>query len=83
MLVADPGLRLFRQFGAVKDASNEPLHATIVLNPAGKATLKEIGDTPFQDFAAVQRALAPRKVGNRDETRDEKGIIIRRTNRRL
>ncbi len=59
-LVADPGLRLFRQFGAVKDASNEPLHATIVLNPAGKAALKEIGDAPFQDFAAVRRALAPR-----------------------
>ena len=59
-LVADPGLGLFRQFGAVKDASNEPLHATIVLNPAGKAALKEIGDTPFTDFAAVRRALAPR-----------------------
>jgi peroxiredoxin len=59
-LVADPGLRLFRQFGAVKDASNEPLHATIVLNPTGKTELKEIGDTPFTDFAAVRRALAPR-----------------------
>ena len=50
-LVADPDLGLFRQFGAVKDAS-KPLHATIVLI-RWKAALKEIGDTPFTDFAAV------------------------------
>ena len=60
VLVADPDRRLFRQFGVVKDDPDEPLHATIVLNPAGKIALKEIGEKPFMDFAAIRSALVPR-----------------------
>jgi len=59
VLVADPDRRLFREYGAVKGAPEEPLHATIVLNLERIPVLKEIGDKPFMDFAAVRRALAP------------------------
>jgi FtsP/CotA-like multicopper oxidase with cupredoxin domain/peroxiredoxin len=53
-LVADPKHTLFREYGAFRD---EPLHATIVLNPAGKTLLKEVGDTPFMDVEAVRRSI--------------------------
>ena len=53
-LVADPKHELFREYGAFKD---EPLHATIVVNAAGKTVLKEVGNTPFTDLSAIRKAL--------------------------
>lgn len=53
-VVADPKHTLFREFGAYTD---EPKHATFVLNRAGKTVLKEVGEFPFTDLAAVRDAL--------------------------
>ena len=55
-LVTDPTHELFRRFGAFKNG--EPLHATVVIDRAGKTVLKEMGKEPFMDVGVVRRALA-------------------------
>src|SRR5207249_1573834 len=53
-LVADPELRLFRQFGAFDRGAK---HATIVRDGRGREVLRKVGDAPFADPEAVLVAL--------------------------
>jgi FtsP/CotA-like multicopper oxidase with cupredoxin domain/peroxiredoxin len=53
-LVADPELKLFKQYGAFE---REAKHATIVRDRRGKEVLRKVGDAPFGDPEAVLTAL--------------------------
>ncbi|NNC87164.1 MAG: redoxin domain-containing protein [Akkermansiaceae bacterium] len=52
-LLADPGLRLFQRYHAYDDFEKEPLHATFVLDPAGRILWRDIGAEPFEDTGFV------------------------------
>ena len=61
---ADTELNLFKSLQAFRD---EALHGTFVFNSRDEILLKDIGDEPYTDFAAIQNALndsSPR-VGKR------------------
>src|SRR5262249_17915444 len=53
-LIADPELKLFKEFGAF---DREAKHATIVRDRRGQEVLRKVGDEPFTDAQAVLTAL--------------------------
>ena len=59
-VLADTGLSTFRKMNAI---GAEPLHGTFVFDADGKPLLEEIGEDPFTDYDAIERALA--KIGRR------------------
>jgi peroxiredoxin len=50
----DPELNLFKSLQAFRD---EPLHGTFVFNSRDEILLKDIGNEPYTDFAAIKKAL--------------------------
>lgn len=53
-IFADPELSVFRKMKAFK---TEPLHATFVFSACGDVLLKDVGEEPFTDFNAIEKAL--------------------------
>ncbi len=51
---ADTEMSLYKSLRAY---GNEPLHGTFVFDSRGKIVLKDIGDEPYNDFAAINKAL--------------------------
>ena len=48
-LVADPDLRVFREWNAYDDFEKESIHGTFVLDPAGRILWQDLGADPFTD----------------------------------
>jgi len=48
-LVCDSDLKLFRGVGAFDEASNKPLHATLLVDAAGRIRWSEVGAGPFMN----------------------------------
>jgi peroxiredoxin len=51
---ADPELSAFRQ---LKAFNSGPLHATYVFGAQGEVLLKDVGEEPYSNFAAVEKVL--------------------------
>jgi cytochrome oxidase Cu insertion factor (SCO1/SenC/PrrC family)/peroxiredoxin len=54
-VLADTELAVFRKMNAL---GGEPLHGTFVFDSDGTLLLKEIGEEPFTDYDAIEKALA-------------------------
>jgi peroxiredoxin len=48
-LVADPALKVFREWNAYDDFEKSPLHGTFVISPSGKVLWQDISSDPFMD----------------------------------
>ena len=48
-LVADPALKVFREWSAYDDFEKSPLHGTFVISPSGKVLWQDISSDPFMD----------------------------------
>lgn len=46
-LLADPGLDVFKRFGALDDFEHRPLHATLLVDAAGRVRWQDISYEPF------------------------------------
>jgi peroxiredoxin len=49
-LVADPELKVFRDYRCYDDFENKPLHGTFVISPSGKIIWQDISYEPFMDL---------------------------------
>ncbi len=76
-LVADPELRVFRQYRAYDDFERAPLHGTFLIDGGGLIRWQDIGPDPFMDadflLAESERLLkqTPRRAG---QTRRAGGV---------
>ena len=48
-MLSDKGLTAFRAAGAFDDFERIPLHATILVDPAGRVRWQDLGAEPFKD----------------------------------
>ena len=66
-LVADPELKVFKQFRAYDDFESQALHGTFLIDSKGKIRWQDISYEPFMDHEFVlkeaQRLLAQDQQG--------------------
>ena len=63
-LLADPGMEIFRRYGAYDDFELMPLHGTFLISPDGKVIWQDIGADPFME-AEFLLEEAKRQLGRR------------------
>lgn len=52
-ILADPKVEVFKKYGVFDDFENGPMHATVMIGPAGRILWRNIAHTPFQDPSAL------------------------------
>ena len=63
-LLADPGMEIFRRYGAYDDFELMPLHGTCLISPDGKVIWQDIGADAFME-AEFHLEEAKRQLGRR------------------